>query len=91
MSQNSSEGSSSQSSGSSKQSGSQGQSSSSGQQSNGESGGETPPSNVEKYSIKEDSVLLRDRNKVNWNKLEKQTEDLYNYWTTVTLDLNKWN
>lgn len=88
MSQNSSEGSSSQSSGSSKQSGSQGQSSSSGQQSNGESGGETPPSNVEKYSIKEDSVLLRDRNKVNWNKLEKQTEDLYNYWTTVTLDLN---
>lgn len=46
--------------------------------------------NIEKYYIKDDTVLLRD-NTIDWRNLEAQAENLYNSWTTITLDLNTMN
>ena len=46
---------------------------------------------IQKYNIEDNTVLLRDTNAVDWNDLEVQAESLYNSWTTTTLDLNTMN
>ncbi len=47
--------------------------------------------NIEKYYIENNSILLRNTNSIDWNDLAIQAEDLYNSWTTITLDLNTLN
>ena len=47
--------------------------------------------NIEKYYIENNSILLRNTNSIDWNDLAIQAEDLYNSWTTITLDLNTMN
>ena len=47
--------------------------------------------NIEKYYIKNNSVLLRDTSTIDWNDLEDQAENLYDSWTSITLDLNTMN
>lgn len=46
---------------------------------------------IEKYYIEDNTVLLRDTSKIDWNDLESQAENLYDSWTTITLDLNTMN
>lgn len=46
---------------------------------------------IEKYYIEDNAVLLRDTNTIDWNDLESQAENLYDSWTTITLDLNTMN
>lgn len=57
----------------------------------GDSNSNSESQNIEKYYIEEESVLLRDTNTIDWNDLENQAENLYDSWTTVTLDLNTMN
>lgn len=61
-----------------------------------EAAGDSPSSNnqskkIEKYYIEDNTVLLRDTSKIDWNDLESQAENLYDSWTTITLDLNTMN
>ena len=37
------------------------------------------------------SILLRDRNTIDWERLTKTSEELFSAWTTITMDLNKLN
>lgn len=43
------------------------------------------------YSLKNKSIILEDKNTTDWEKLEKQAEELYSSWATITLDLNSAN
>lgn len=47
--------------------------------------------NVEKYQIQNNAVLLRNTSDIDWNELQNQAENLYQSWTTITLDLNIMN
>ena len=68
---------------------------------NGGSGGESSGSNsgqsgsdseqIQTYTLKSNSIMLKDKNNINWEELENQAEKLYTSWTTITLDLNSAN
>lgn len=54
-------------------------------------GGNSQSKKIEKYYIEDNAVLLRDTSTIDWNDLESQAENLYDSWTTITLDLNTMN
>lgn len=68
-----------------------GDSSSSSSDSSDSSGGDSKAQNIEKFYVENNSILLRDTSSVDWNSLQSQAENLYNSWTTITLDLNTMN
>lgn len=77
---------------SSSESGGKDEKSSSSSESESSSGSsDEQPKEIEKYYMENDTILLRDANMIDWNNLEAQAENLYNSWTTITLDLNTMN
>lgn len=66
-------------------------SSSSSNEQSGSNSGDNKMQNMEKYYIKNDSVLLRKNDEIDWDDLQEQAENLYSSWTTITLDLNSMN
>lgn len=54
-------------------------------------GGETDSKNIQTYTIKNNSIILKDKNSIDWEELESQAENLFHSWTTMTLDLNTAN
>ncbi|MGN1326587.1 MAG: hypothetical protein ACI4VQ_00650 [Clostridia bacterium] len=55
------------------------------------SGSDTSNSQETSYTLKNKSIMLQDKSFSDWEKLEKQAEDLYSSWVTITLDLNSSN
>lgn len=47
--------------------------------------------NMQKYTIQNNPVTLRDKDNVNWTNLEEQAENLYSAWMTITVDLTNAN
>ena len=47
--------------------------------------------NTQTFILKNNSIILKDKNNVDWNELENQAEKLYTSWTTIALDLNAAN
>lgn len=41
--------------------------------------------------IKENAILSRDKNSINWSSLQVEAEQLYSYWLTTEVDLNSIN
>lgn len=75
---------------------SQSSSSSSEQQKSSSGGGGEEQSNNESstttnINLKDSSILVNDDKKVNWDKIKKETENMYNTWTTILIDLNSLN
>lgn len=44
--------------------------------------------NIVKYELMQEPVLDKDKNDIDWKKLEDTAENLYNSWATITIDLN---
>lgn len=45
----------------------------------------------ESFDIKDNSIMVIDKENINWNGLSSEAENLYNSWVTITLDLNSVN
>lgn len=43
--------------------------------------------NMQKYTIQNNPIILRDKENINWTNLENQAENLYSAWMTITVDL----
>lgn len=76
----------------------QSNSSSSGQggQSSGNSGGDQSNSQsasntITNMNMDYSSILVNPNKKIEWNEIKKETEKMYNTWTTVLIDLNALN
>lgn len=57
-------------------------------------GGESQSSGsqeMQNYNLKQNSIILQDKDNIDWKELEKQAEALYSSWVTITLDLNNSN
>ncbi len=46
---------------------------------------------MQKYTIENTPILLRDKNNVDWTNLENQAENLYSGWMTIAVDLTNEN
>lgn len=80
-----------ESSGSGSQSTSSGNSSSEESTENQSSSNESKQQNIVKYELMQEPVLDKDKNDIDWRKLEDTAENLYNSWATITIDLNSQN
>lgn len=80
-----------ESSGSGSQSTSSGSSSSEESTEGQSSNNESKQQNIVKYELMQEPVLDKDKNDIDWRKLEDTAENLYNSWATITIDLNSQN
>lgn len=55
------------------------------------SNNESKQQNIVKYELMQEPVLDKDKNDIDWRKLEDTAENLYNSWATITIDLNSQN
>lgn len=55
------------------------------------SSNESKQQNIVKYELMQEPVLDKDKNDIDWRKLEDTAENLYNSWATITIDLNSQN
>ena len=56
-----------------------------------ENSNETSSAGNESFDIEENSIMVIDKESIDWNSLSSEAEDLYNSWINITLDLNSVN
>lgn len=69
--------------------GKSGEQSSSG--SEGQGGEESQSNTITNINMNDSSILVNTDKKIDWNNIKKETEKMYQTWTTVLIDLNSLN